>query len=203
LRLRRRTDQTIDGSHRIAVDDHPLRAGPSVRQLDRREPRRQYAVEPPEDGQQGLIEEVGVGPAVHGGAKRLLHHPERGIGRVDRLEQRLLREQRRCRFDESRRLDDEERAAGLDADDLEVGRAAQPGGQAAARGTAAFDAQPKRAARGVEQDGRQVAEDAAWDARPSGALAGERDRVPFRGGLPSAASLPRRRARGLQRHVNS
>jgi hypothetical protein len=56
---------------------------------------------------------------------------------------------------------------------------AQPGGQAAANSVLRpFDAQRKDAARGVEQDGSQVAEDAARDARASGALAGEPDRVP-------------------------
>ena len=62
---------------------------------------------------------------------------------------------------------------------------------AAASATATLDAQPRE----VEQDGDQVAEDAAR-MRSLRARSPLNRVVPFRGGLPSAARLPRQRARG-------
>ena len=122
-----------------------------------------------------------------------MHQTEGRIGRIDRFEQRLLREERGRYVQKPRRLDDEDCTAGFDPDDVEVGRRLKPRRKAAAGSAPSLDALTQCTARGIDQHVGDFAENAAGDSRAPRLLTREPDCVSLLDGLLLCPpSLPRR-----------
>src|SRR5205085_12474275 len=121
------------------------------------------AIEFFEFGEKRLVIQLGVEVAAGSLADALFEKIERRALALEGMKEMVLLEELRRDLHQPWSLDKQTRAAFPQTDDVEVRGGDQPGRRSSACRAAPFDAQSHRAARGVDQDKREIAQNPSRD----------------------------------------